>query len=92
MDTNKDKIDHAPSNLEKSSKTGCGRTVDGLRCGYAEKGIHKRILFLGIPPLIDKLRKAESLGWKLVFKTTKVGRCGEFFYDVHLLCPECAKM
>ncbi|MCP8309935.1 MAG: hypothetical protein L6N95_03535 [Candidatus Methylarchaceae archaeon HK01B] len=92
MNTKKDKVDHTPSNQERSPKIGCGRTIDGLRCGYMEKNIHKRRLFLGPSPLIDKLKRAESLGWKLIFKTTKVGRRGEFFYDVSLLCPECVKM
>ncbi|MCP8303869.1 MAG: hypothetical protein H3Z50_00115 [archaeon] len=92
MNTNKNKVGHTPSDPERPSKMGCGRSVDGLRCGYIEKNIHKRRLFLGPSPLIDKLRRAESLGWKLIFKTAKVGRRGEFFYDVYLLCPECAKM
>jgi len=75
-----------------NKKIFCGRTIDGLRCGYIEKNIHKRKLFLGPSPLIEKLTKAESLGWKVTFKTAKVGRRGEFFYYIYLLCPECARM
>jgi len=86
---NKSKIDHVLSDSERTSKKGCGKTFDGLRCGYIEKNIHKRKLFLGLWPLIDKLRKAESQGWKVIYKTAKVGRRGDFFYNIYLLCPDC---
>lgn|GEM_PF-4809153 len=78
--------------LEPSKIKGCGKVIDGLKCGCIEyKDIHERTLFLGYVPLIDALKKAEGLGWKIIYKTERVGRFGQSFYCIYLLCPDCAK-
>ena len=78
-------------NRNQSLKTSCNKKINGLKCGYIEKNIHKRILFLGIFPLINTLKKAERLGWKVIYRTEKISNRGNFFYEIQLLCPDCAK-